>query len=186
MRAPKAGEDARKLDAAFIAAGNVTWCSHSGNWLLGKFLTYIDHGTPESHSWAFNSEKWNLRFTSNLRGGIHSSFICNSSQMGTIQVFLNGWMDKQTVVEQWLYRHNNLDTSPIKLHWVKKPKAVLQIMYCVIPFILHYQNDKVVEVANRCVPPGVREGRLWLQRIMFLGGVKPVLNLDCGGGYMDL
>ena len=28
---PKAGEDAKKLDAAFIAAENGTWCSHSGN-----------------------------------------------------------------------------------------------------------------------------------------------------------
>lgn len=136
MRAPKAGEDARKLDAAFIAAGNVTWCSHSGNWLLGKFLTYIDHGTPESHSWAFNSEKWNLRFTSNLRGVFTAALFVTAPKWEQSRCSSMGeWINKP-----W-YNNDYTDTTiwiHLQLNYTEWKNPRQSFRLCTVWFRLYY------------------------------------------------
>lgn len=67
-----------------------------------------------------------------------------------------------------------------------------RVTQCMIPFVYHSQNDKIIDVETDQWLPGVRDDEwdevgiiMKDQYEEYLCGNRIILNLDCSGGYKN-
>lgn len=147
------GKGSEQLNLSYIAGGNITWYSHSGNSLTNSYkikymciisssnriLGYLFYCTEWCHNQMSHLTKGPEYFFSKneifcshkaLYTNVHRSFICNSQKLKTSQINTNEWIEIKLETIYTMKYYAKIKMKELSIHasiWMNVQGIVLSL-----------------------------------------------------------